>query len=609
MDNNDGNYRPNIDRRNHDVDKNDQSTSSYSSSRSSTKPYHTSNKHKSASSYSSSRSSTKPYYTSNKHKSASSYNSSNSSTKPYTGNSQQHRASASESFYSSGGSSTPAPNVSSLTKAKYNRLTITIIICIVVIIVFLLIVIISINRNQSSDNKDYSISSIASEAMDNSNLTNSEPNIITESDIESDDFYFGLDICAYDHGGYYEEYNGSDDYFKLGGVSYNKGFTIGTYSEGYAIYNLEGNYKYFRGIAGNVDNVNYSLSYVIYGDDNLLGTIDIEGGALPVEFEFDISGIKKLKIIADGNDNYSNGVGFANTVVSNETKPISTTAEIDTNVLSYIGRDILAYDRGSYYEEYDGNNSFQLGGLSYYYGFCIGTYTSGGYASFNLDGKYNFFCGIAGNIDGTQYDVSYIIYGDSKILGTLDISAGTLPKEFSYDVKGIRQLKIVADGNDNYSCGVGFANAVLYNDKSLKPQLYQIPSYPSEVYIGRAVKAFQHGSYYEECSKDGEHIDIQGKKYYYGFKIGTYNDGGYASYNLNGEYKTISGKAGFEHDIIPVSYIIIGDGKEIGRIDFGSSSETDFRFDVSKVKQLTIQAEGDSNYGNAVTFANVMLKK
>lgn len=489
-----------------------------------------------------------------------------------------------------------------------------------VVIVIIILIIIGIcfvlfwNRNNQKDTvTNPNNSDNSSELTNNANGQTEYDNIVSSevllSDTESNAFYFGLDICAYDHGGYYEEYNGSDDSFKLGGVSYNKGFTIGTYSEGYAIYNIEGNYKYFRGIAGNVDNVNYSLSYVVYGDDNLLGTIDIEGGALPVEFEFDISGIKKLKIIADGNDNYSNGVGFANTLVSNETKSISTTAEIDTNVLSYMGRDIFAYDRGSYYEEYDGNNSFQLGGLSYYYGFCIGTYTSGGYASFNLEGKYNYFSGIAGNVDGTQYDVSYIIYGDGKILGTLDISAGTLPKEFNYDVKGIRQLKIVAEGTDNYSCGVGFANVVLYNDKSLKPQLYQNTSYPSEAYVGRAVQAFQHGSYYEECSQDGEHIDIQGKKYYYGFKIGTYNNGGFASYNLNGEYKTISGKVGFENDIIPVSYIIIGDGKEIGRIDFGSSSETNFRFDVSKVKQLTIQAEGDSNYGNAVIFANVILKK
>ena len=39
MDNNNGNFRPNIDRRNHNVDKNNQSTISYSSSRSSNKPY------------------------------------------------------------------------------------------------------------------------------------------------------------------------------------------------------------------------------------------------------------------------------------------------------------------------------------------------------------------------------------------------------------------------------------------------------------------------------------------------------------------------------------------------------------------------------------------
>ncbi len=410
------------------------------------------------------------------------------------------------------------------------------------------------------------------QASENSSNSQSSSYVSTTPRSENDATYLGSDLTAYDHGSYYEEYNNSDKTFNLGGIPYNNGFTIGTYPDGgYAIFNINGDYKYFRATVGNVDNVNFSLSYVFYGDGKMIGTIDVEGGALPKNIEFDVSGIKELKIIADGDSNYSEGVGFGNAVVSNSSKSKTDKSEINSSDIVFLGQDIVAYDHGSYYDEYNNSGeSFKLGGLSYSRGFCIGTYPDGGYASFNLEGKYLYISGIAGNVDGTQYSLSYIVYGDGKKLGNIDIVSGNLPKQFSFEVKGIKQLKIVADGDSNYSCGVGFANVTLYNDKNYQPITFEEINYTPDSHIGREIKAYQHGGYYDECSEDGNHIDIQGTKYYYGFQIGTYDDGGFANYNLGGKYKTISGKAGFKDDVISVSYVLIGDGKEIGTIDFGS---------------------------------------
>jgi hypothetical protein len=102
-----------------------------------------------------------------------------------------------------------------------------------------------------------------------------------------------------------------------------------------------------------------------------------------------------------------------------------------------------------------------MGGEAYSKGFEIGTYAYGGYASFNIGGKYTTLSGIAGNVDGVKCSVSYSVLGDGKFLGTIEINSGGLPTEFSFDVTGVSQLNFIATGKDNYAKGVGFANVLL----------------------------------------------------------------------------------------------------------------------------------------------------
>lgn len=443
-------------------------------------------------------------------------------------------------------------------------------------------------------------------------VDNNEVATIITSDsqaIKNNICHLGVDITSYEHGVYYEEYSGdAEKSFSMGGHPYNTGFTIGTYPEGgYASFNLDGKYSYISGKAGNFDNKNYSVSYVFYGDGNIIGTVDIIGGALPIDFDFSIEGVKQLKIVADQSQNYSNAVGFADVILSDsviESNIDENEVDLEHNI-AYLGKDIKAYDYGTYYEETNGESNLSLGGLRYHTGFKIGTYADGGYAIYNIEGKYTHFSGIAGNVDHTKYGVSYAIYGDAVLIGTVDVVEGGLPVQFDFDVTNVKQLKIVADGNQNYSYGVGFANAVLYNNENDIVELYAKSNYPERAYLGKNITAYQNGTYYQECANDGENVTIQGKKYYNGFKIGTYPDGGFAYFNLNSEYSVLSGKAGFIENVHPISYILYGDGIVIGNITISSTEEVDFSFDVSGVKQLQIVADGNSNYSYAVAFAEV----
>jgi len=462
----------------------------------------------------------------------------------------------------------------------------------------------TIESKQPSDSLDSVVENTKDELL---GTTSTEP-VTLEPVVQHD--YIGKDILSYEHGSYYKEYSGSnkEEFFSLGGEHYCTGFTIGTYpNDGYASYNLSGKYSYISGKAGNVDNTNYSVSYVFYGDGELIDVIDIKGGALPIDFEIPIEGVKQLKIVADQTENYGYAVGFADVVLS--TTPIEH-REDQTNKsasIAYLGKDIKAYDHGSYYKETNGVSIISLGGFTYHNGFRIGTYPNDGYASFNIEGKYSYFSGIASNVDHTEYGVSYAVYGDDELIGSIDIEKGGLPVEFDLDISGVKQLKIVASGSDNYGNGVGFANAVLYNDENEKPVLYAASGYKTKAFLGKNINAYQNGLYYRECANDGENVSIQGNKYYNGFTIGTYTNDGYASFNLNAEFKTLSGKAGFINEVHPLSYIVYGDGNILSTITLSSENEYDFSIDVTGIKQLRIVADGDSNHGNAVAFADVVV--
>ncbi|MEE0101353.1 MAG: NPCBM/NEW2 domain-containing protein [Acutalibacteraceae bacterium] len=103
-----------------------------------------------------------------------------------------------------------------------------------------------------------------------------------------------------------------------------------------------------------------------------------------------------------------------------------------------------------------------MGKQKYTRGFVIGATEEYGTVYYNLDGKYTNFTGIAGNLDGVNQAATYGIYGDDKLLSTIEVKGAALPEEFSIDVSGVRQLKIICGNKDLFVSGynIGFADAV-----------------------------------------------------------------------------------------------------------------------------------------------------
>ncbi len=132
---------------------------------------------------------------------------------------------------------------------------------------------------------------------------------------------------------------------------------------------------------------------------------------------------------------------------------------------AYIGEQISAYYHNSlYYKEYASldTESFSMGKQPYTRGFTIGASEEYGTAYYNLGGKYTTFSGLVGNLDNVNQGAAYGVYGDDMLLATIEVVGAALPKAFSIDVTGVRQLKILCGNKNIFISGfqVGFADVV-----------------------------------------------------------------------------------------------------------------------------------------------------
>lgn len=284
--------------------------------------------------------------------------------------------------------------------------------------------------------------------------------------------YLPENVLVIDQGDYYTEYDGKKS-FSIGGDSYSYGFVMGTNQEkSFVDYEINGEYARMTGTLGVLDGHNYEISYYILGDGEILDSIRIKEGGLPYTYDIDITGIQHISII--GSDGFEHGlvVGFTVPHFYNENDDIiqaidTQDGENDQQAV-YLGEDISAYAYSSPYKEYPGReeSTFSLGGVAFNKGFTINTLRDERFANFNLKGKYRYLSGYVGNVDGVVCDEIFYVIGDGTLIGQIEIEGGTPAKDFTFDVKGVKELSIVSPEVDNYSKDftVGFGNVAVYND-------------------------------------------------------------------------------------------------------------------------------------------------
>jgi hypothetical protein len=135
-------------------------------------------------------------------------------------------------------------------------------------------------------------------------------NVPVTSDQKANTIYFGAKpngsymsdlLKPYYFSGYELELNGT---MVMGDQKYYKGYSLSSYGDFEVVFNLAKKYTKLSGKIG-FDDSNSSASrddytVKVFGDDELIETIEIDAAGLPVDFNLDISNINKLNFTFDG---------------------------------------------------------------------------------------------------------------------------------------------------------------------------------------------------------------------------------------------------------------------------------------------------------------------
>ena len=105
---------------------------------------------------------------------------------------------------------------------------------------------------------------------------------------------------------------------------------------------------------------------------------------------------------------------------------------------------------GYYQADVTKGDYIMIAGVKYYHGATrYGVMLGDGYWSsyYNLNLKYSQLSGIYGPRDGeANNNLTINFYGDNRLIKTLELSNGDMPRDFSVDISGVLQLKIELKG-------------------------------------------------------------------------------------------------------------------------------------------------------------------
>lgn len=120
--------------------------------------------------------------------------------------------------------------------------------------------------------------------------------------------------------------------------------------------------------------------------------------------------------------------------------------------------DILKPFYSSSYSGLQVSNNITMAGKQYKKGFSI-IFNNDVTSSFNLEGKYENINGLVGLLDeNNRYDATVDFYGDDKLITSIQLDKGSLPKDLNINVNGVIRLDIKYKSGGSF---LGLANIMI----------------------------------------------------------------------------------------------------------------------------------------------------
>jgi len=401
----------------------------------------------------------------------------------------------------------------------------------------------------------------------------------------------------------------------LGGKQYQNALVFeGHWNEvSYANFNLDRQYTAITGTFGHVDETaEGDVTMNIYGDGKLIKSIDLKPNMFAETFAVDVTDVRLLKFEAPKIENGSGTkYAFTDMELSTDTNIQAEETSALNPVVSenglLLGRDLTAIQSN----RYESQSNTTLGGKQ-----CNNTLVFEGhwnevaYANFNLDKQYSTITGIFGHVDGTvEGDVTMNIYGDGKLIKSVDLKPNMFAEAITLDVVGVRLLKFEAPKIANGSGSkYAFSNMELFVDSNAPEVRTQSVIDRNALVLGFDVEGSDSNRFATEST-----VLLGGIRQFNALVFeGHWNEVASANFNLDKKYSTITGIFGHVDGTVEgdVTINIYGDGKLIKSINLKPNMFTEaITLDVKDVRLLKFEAPKIQNgSGTKYAFCNMILK-
>lgn len=278
-------------------------------------------------------------------------------------------------------------------------------------------------------------------------------------------------IMPYQNSGYTATYDGSDTlkFFLMNGLEYCHGVRFEAAYNGDntdVLYNLGDGFDMVSFKVGHVDNGGRRNAEIrVYGDDELLDTVNLTGIMATTTYSINTQGVNKLHLVRAGGSGYNYGIADVTAYTATDLEnngmvvpALSSYTEVNQTNLAY--GPVMPYQRSGYVTLYDGtsqdpNTKFSMMGVDFRQGVRFEAAYNGDDTdvSFNLGKGFTTMTFTAGHVDGGgTRDAMLLIYKD----GVLDENStvtltGNMPNApISLDVAGVNNLRIVRRGGSGY---------------------------------------------------------------------------------------------------------------------------------------------------------------
>lgn len=400
-----------------------------------------------------------------------------------------------------------------------------------------------------------------------------------------------------------------DKSVKVAGIEYNTAVVLlANWHDNQIMLNIGGEYSKMSFTLGREDGNDYEkdIAVRVWLDGGETEPMRLQKAALPKNYEFDVTGVKHIKIAADSHQ-FNPGVVLTDFCLyknSDDKTVFNAPLAYDTSLDKLnVPVDLAPYECiHSYVLNKSFDKSVKVAGVEHNTAVVLEANWHDNHAMLNVGGEYAKMSFTLGRVDGSDYEKDIIVrvWLDGVEAEPIKLQKAALPKNYEFDVTSVKHIKIAADS-------YGFAPSVALTDfyfykNSADKTVFNAPvafdKNLEKLNIPSDLEPYEyHHSYLVKKGSD-KSVKVAGVSYDNGVVLEANWHDNQIMLNTGGEYAKMTFTLGrvdnftYEKDI-PVRIWLDGVETEPIRIQKDALPEI-YEYDVTGVKHIKIAADYNS---------------